>query len=164
MNTIETRTYERTIYEARLDAECYAVSHGLHARLWRRFRLLMRIINGFAGSTAFGGWLAAKPELAGISGLVLALATALDQALDPSEKIAMHRAAAQRYGDLRKSSLDGGLVLTEFDSRLEAIKADDEAGIDALLVRACNLVLRGAGRNDHLISETHWQRFVAFFA
>lgn len=164
MSTTETRTYERTLYEARLDAECYATCHELHVRLWRRFRLLMRMINGFAGSAAFGGWVAAKPELAGAAGLVLALATAIDQAIDPSEKIAMHKMAAQRYAELRRESLAGSMQLVEFDQSLEQIKAEDEAGIQALLVRACNMVRRGAGRNDHLIEETRWQSFIANLA
>lgn len=164
MPPAENRIYERTLYEARLDAECYSTSHGLHARLWRRFRLVMRIVNGFAGSAAFGGWIAAKPELAGVAGLVLALMVALDQGLDPSEKIAMHKIAAQRYAELRTASLDGSTCLAEFDSKFERIKAEDEAGIDALLVRACNLVLKAAGRSDHLIKETRLQRLIAFFA
>ena len=162
--TTQPRTYERTLYEARLDAECYATSHGLHLRLWRRFRLFSRIVNGFAGSAAFGGWVAAEPQLAGLAGLVLALATAIDQAIDPSEKIALHKMAAQRYADLRKDSLSGEISLSEFDRRLESIKAEDEAGIQALLVRSCNMVLRAAGREDHLIKETRLQRFIAFFA
>lgn len=164
MQATEPRTYERTLYEARLDAECYATSHVLHVRMWRRFRLVARIISGFAGSAAFGGWLAAMPEMAGSAGLVLALVAALDQAIDPSDKIAAHKVAAQRYADLRKNSLDGQMALAEFDGHLEQIKAEDDAGIQALLIRACNMVLRGAGRNDYLIQETRLQRFIAFFA
>ena len=159
------QTYPRTLYEARLDAECYAVSHELHARLWRRFRTLLRLVQGFAGSTAFGGWLATRPDVAGASGLLVALLTAIDQAVDPSERIALHRVAAQRYQELRRDSISRvEMGLNEFDARLEAIKADDEAGIDALLVRAYNRVLIAAGRRDFCQPETRWQRFVAFFA
>ncbi len=153
-----------THYEARLDAEAYAVSHELHARLFRRFRLVVRIAVGVSGSTAFGGWLAASPSVAGVSGLVLALLVALDQAVDPSEKIVRHRVAAQRYAELRRESMRREMTVPEFDERLEAVKADDEAGIDALLTRAFNRVVAAAGRKDHAVRETCWQRFVAFFA
>lgn len=158
-------SYPRTLYEARLDAECYAVSHELHARLWRRFRTAFRLVQCFFGSTAFGGWLATRPDVAGTSGLVLALLVAVDQAIDPSEKIARHRLAAQRYQELRRDAIAcADMPLAEFDARLEAIKADDEAGIDALLVHAFNRVVVAAGRRDHCLPESTWQRFVAFFA
>ena len=164
-NAPEAKTYERTMYEARLDAECYAVSHDLHARFWRRVRLVIRIVIGFMGSAAFGGWLAIRPDVAGIAGLAVALLTAVDQALEPSDKIAMHRVASGRYIDLKRDSIaDDRMTLQEFDAKLEAIKAEDEAGIDALLVRAFNRVVQAAGRPDCQIAETGWQRFVAFFA
>lgn len=159
------QTYPRTLYEARLDAECYAVSHELHARLWRRFRTLLRLAQGFGGSTAFGGWLATSPDVAGVSGLVLALLVAVDQAIEPSEKIARHRVAAQRYLELKRDAVaNPDMVLSAFDARFEALKAEDEAGIDALLVMACNRVIAASGRPGFALPESRWTRFVAFFA
>lgn len=160
--TVES--YPRTIYEAMLDAECYATSHALHIRLWRRVRTLLRFVNALAGSAAFGGWVANQPEFAGVAGLVLAIATAIDQAIEPAEKIAAHRVAGQRYTDLRRDSMLAKMELDAFDARLEEIKAGDEAGIQSLLVRACNMVLMGAGRTECLIKETLFQRFVSFFS
>lgn len=165
MNTTETSTYARSLYEARLDAECYAVSHNLHARMWRRFRMALRIIAGFSGSAAFGGWLATKPEISGIAGLLVAMLTAIDQAIEPTDKIAAHIMAAQRYISLKSDSIaNARMTIEEFDARLESIKADDAAGIDALLTRAFNRVVRSVGRSDYQVHESLWCRFVAFFA
>lgn len=159
-----TTDYPRTLYEARLDAECYAVSHELHARLFRRLRTVLRVAFGFAGSAAFGGWLATRPDVAGAASLVVAALVALDQALDLSEKIAGHRVQTQRYAGLRRDSLAGDMTLAEFDQRLEQIKAEDEAGFDALLVRAFNRVVRAAGQPAFQRPETWPQRMLAFFA
>lgn len=161
---MEKQTYSRSLYEARLDAECYAVSHDLHARLWRRFRVLIRLLVGFSGSAAFGGWLATRPDISGLAGLVLAFLAALDQAIDPADKIARHRAMAQRYLDLKRESTSGAMPLAEFDARLDGIKAEDEAGIDALLLHAYNRVVVSAGRPDYRLHESRWQRLIAFFA
>lgn len=156
--------YPRTLYEARLDAECYCVSHELHARLFRRMRTLVRVVLGVCGSAAFGGWLATRPDVAGVSGLVVAALIALEQAVDFSEKVARHRAQARRYAALRQASISRDMALAEFDVQLEQIKADDEAGLDALLVRAFNRVVSGAGRGAYMLPETRLQRLVAFFA
>jgi len=164
-NTADAKTYERTLYEARLDAECYAVSHDLHARLWRRVRLANRIIIGFMGSAAFGGWLAIRPDIAGIAGLAVALMTAIDQAFEPSDKIATHRAASRQYIDLKRESIaNSQMTLNAFDAALESIKSGDEAGIDALMTRAFNRVVVAAGRPECCIHESFGQRFVSFFA
>jgi hypothetical protein len=157
------QTYPRSLYEARLDAECYAVSHELHARLWRRFRTLTRLCVGFSGSAAFGGWVATRADIAGMAGIALAFLAALDQAIDPSDKIARHRAMAQRYQELKRAAA-AGMELALFDARLDAIKAEDEAGIDALLTRAFNRVVVAAGRPEFKLAESTWHRFVAFFA
>jgi hypothetical protein len=158
------QSYERSLYEARLDAECYAVSHELHARLWRRFRTLTRLLVGFTATGAVAGWLATRPDIAGMSALGIAFLAALDQAIDPSDKIARHRLMAQRYIELKRKAIAVEMAVAEFDSALEAIKAEDEAGLDALLVRAFNRVVVSAGRPDFRLPESIWQRFVAFFA
>ncbi len=159
-----TNDYPRSIYEARLDAECYAVSHELHARLFRRMRTAVRVVVGVCGSAAFGGWLATRPDVAGLSGLVVATLIAVEQAMDFSEKVARHRVQAQRYSALRQESIKRDMGLAEFDAQLEQVKAEDEAGLDALLVRAFNRVVSGAGRGAYKLPETRWQRLVAFLA
>lgn len=157
-------SYERTLYEARLDAEAYAVAHELHARLYRRARTLARVLITVSGSAAFGGWLATRPDVAGVAGLVIAVLVALEQALDLSERIARHRIQAQRYADLRRESHRRDMTVSEFDDLLESIKGADEAGLDALLVRAFNRVVIAAGRPAYQQPESRWHRFVAFFA
>lgn len=157
--------YPRTLYEARLDAECYAVGHELHARLWRRFRTFMRFVAGLSGTAAFGGWLATRPEVAGLAGLAIGVLTALDQAIDPSEKIARHRMTAQRYHELKRDAVaHPAMPLHEFDARLEAIKSEDEAGIDALMLRAFNRVVAASGQTAYGLPESRLCRFIAFFA
>lgn len=163
MSATSATHYPRTLYEARLDAECYAVSHELHARLFRRFRMWVRIAVTLSGTAAFGGWLAVRPDVAGIAALVVAVLVAIEQTIDPSDKIARHHISKQRYAGLRRESLRQEMTLAEFDERLEEIKAEDEAGIDALLVCAFNRVVHATGQHAFKVEKSLMQRFVSFF-
>lgn len=72
----------------------------LNARLYEHMRTVLRFITIVAGSSAFAAFLAGRPEIVLIVGVLLALLTAIDVTLAPAERAARFAMAAERYGDL----------------------------------------------------------------
>lgn len=156
------RNHQRTLYEARLDAEFYAVFHARHISFWRKFRALIRFAAALVSAGAVASWLNKSPNLAALSGLSIAVLTALEQVLDPSEQLARHKEFARRY---RLLTANRSFDLAGFDAALAAIHADvDAPGFDALRVPVFNDVVRASGRPDYIIKTTAWQRFVNLVA
>lgn len=159
---MEVKDYARSLYEARLEAEFYANYHTRHVRFWRKFRGFSRFLTTLAGSSAAAGWLAAKPEFAGLSGLAVAVIVAIEQAAEPAEQLSRHREMMRRYRTLLADQDDD---LSAFELNLQAIHADvDAPGFDGLRTPAFNDVLRAAGRNDYLLPESTWNKVVGFLA
>lgn len=158
----ETTNYPRSLYEARLDAEFFANFHSRHVRYWRKLRGITRFLTALAGSAAAMSWLSDKPVYAGAAGILLAAMVALDQATEPADQLARHREMMRRYRCLLADPTDD---LSTFDARLQALHADiDAPGFDGLRVPAFNDVVMAAGRREHALPMTAWNRLMGLLA
>ncbi len=151
------KTHERTLYEARLDADYEVRLQELHQRLFGRLNTAATLITLLAGTTAFAGVLQQQPQWSAWAGVALA-ALALVSALgNLGARAEAHRAQRRRYLELLAVQ---GLDLDAFDAELLRIGQDDPPTIEALRVPAFNANLQRHGRTDWLQPVSLWQRVV----
>lgn len=159
------QVYDRTLYEARLDARFYQQFHTRNARLFRHLYKVFSAITLLSGMAAVTLLVKATPALAATVGLVFAVITVLDNIITPAENAAKHDAWAEKYGMLFAESEVSTMTLTEFDGRLHTLIAQaDTGGIVALRALAYNDNVIAVGRQSYAIPLTTWQRFVAALA
>lgn len=154
--------YERTHYEAEMDAKFRNRIHGLHCAIYRRLRYVLNFTSLLAGGGAAALAFHDFPLALRALGLLVAVCSALNLVLDPATKMAAHQALAQRYQRLVKQAPK--LKLEELDEALADIAVDDISVIGGLRTPAYNANVIAAGRYDYVRTPTQWERLIAAFA
>jgi hypothetical protein len=154
--------YERSQYEACMDARYQVVLHDKHVRFYKRARAGITFISLAGGSTALVGAVGNHPTALAIAGFGVALVSFLDVSIDFAARAAEHGTVKKRYLALLRKS---GLSLEEFDAELLRIdEEEDVSEIDALRMPAYNENVRNQGREECQRAETRWQRFMGVIA
>lgn len=158
---MNVRDYERTIYEARLDAAYNAVACEKHATLLTRITMLANAITIGGSTAAFVAWKTNHPGISVIAGGVLGALGVWSVVSDYPGRAATFRAQRRRYLEARDSK---DSKLDEFDRKLRAIEADDPPMYAALKHAAYNENVTSAGRPDYAVPMGRWRRLVAWLA
>ena len=153
--------YERTNFEALLDARYYARLHERHARLYRRIRIAIIVVTLFAGSTAFASAMGNKGIGVGIAGAVVTLMSILDVAFDFGTCAAAHKEHRRRYLKLIR---DWPADLAAADRRLAELEAKSPGEIENLRNPSYNDNLRSNGRYSEMLKLTFFERVMSFLA
>ncbi len=161
--TESTQRNERTRYQIELEIRYGMRLDELHRRFYARLASALTFALLLAGSAAFGGYIAALPELAGAAGLVVAALTLAEVVLRPGERGAYASALARQFGVLRATA--GELTIDDLSRRLSELQCETLPGeIEALRGVAMNDVLREHGHSDELLALSRWQRVIAVLA
>lgn len=157
------RTDPRTHYEATLDVR-YAIHwNTLNERLHRHIDAALKFCVLLLGSTAFGAYFVARPELSALAGLLMAIFTIVDVVAAPGRKACAFSEARRRFIDLNARA--PALSLEALDLALERLRGEcTSAGVRALEPVAYNDNLLASGRPDACMQVTCWSRIVAALA
>lgn len=127
-------------------------------RFYRRTALFLRWVQFLAGGGAALTFLGNSPAMIQVLGGIVAVASAIDIAWDPSDKAAQCDRAAEKWGELDTRS--DGLADAVFSREMVALTAMKVPTVDALIVPVFNDLLRTLGREDALEPENWWHRNV----
>ncbi|SCU98966.1 hypothetical protein CNECB9_560044 [Cupriavidus necator] len=100
------------------------------SRLWGRLAALLKIVEFFGGSSAFGGYLAGHAAFAGYAGLVVAAAAAINYAVDPREKQLAAIALREKFALAIKEA--AGISDKKLEERVLDLQATPILEIEAL--------------------------------
>ena len=155
--------HERSLYEARLDAQYYEIFHLRNARFFSHLRTLFSIILLVSGTAAFTLMIRADELVAAVVGSTIAILTILDHVIGPAARVVKHEHQAAQFAALLAEGR--GLDLEAFDAQLAALRtSDDVNGLDVLRCVAYNDNVNAAGRESYAFKLTPWQRFAALLA
>lgn len=157
---MEPRIYERTLHEARMDADFNVRLNEMQECLLTRLHWLLSLLCLVAGTTAFTGWLALRPALAGVSGLAVAVLSLVSTLTNLQGRAAVHRAQRRRYLELLSRDEPD---LKTFDACMRMIETDDPVTINVLRVPAYNDNLRRHGQPDYALPENFFHRMFSAF-
>jgi uncharacterized protein with NRDE domain len=135
----------QSLYEARFAARYAARYHERCANLWRRFASVITFAELIGGSAAFGAWLSHNPQIGAYTGIVLAVAAALNHTFKPSEKAAAEEQSRKAFMALLATA---GSDLEDFNRRLSELCVEHGNGFELLRNPAYNDVAREWGRDD----------------
>jgi hypothetical protein len=157
--------YERSLYEARLDAQFYVAWHGRNARFFRHVRGLLAFVSLTAGTAAITLLLRQSAALAAVSGAAIAAVAILDRVIGAGDLVFQHNAAAAQYDTLLAQTQRAPVPLAEFDARLSEIGAGVTFySVWALRATAYNDNVKAVGRDDYVMRRTPWEWFVSLLA
>lgn len=156
------RTDPRTHYEAVGDISYNCKFYLMQERFFSKLAGLLRMVTFVAGSSAFAGFIATKPKLAGIAGLVAAVATGLDFIINPSQKAYVCNEAQRRYREIERRAPK--LNLEELDDLLAEMKTFTAPCVEALRRPAYNGSCEERSRPDYKLKVSLWERLIAKLA
>jgi hypothetical protein len=107
-----------------------------HQRMYGRVRMAFQFLTLLGAAGAVKGVIMSSPDWAGISGLILAAITVIDQVLDPAAKSAAYQEDYKRY--TRVLRLARNMEAPEIQRELDVLHEDDEDEIEALRYAAYN--------------------------
>lgn len=159
---MNTRTDERTHYEAVGDIAYCCRYYLMQERLFGKLAGLFRLVTLVAGSAAFAGFIAKNNELAAFSALTTAIITALDIVIDPGSRKYTCNEAQRRYRELERQA--PRLLLPELDERLVEMRSFSAPSIEALRKPAYNSACEERSRPDAKLKIGPWEWFVSKLA
>ncbi len=142
----DIRTYERSHYEATMDVRYYARLHFLHINFYRRVNYIISALSLISGTAAYTSAINNNPALLTLSGVLVAIFSAIGVLWNFPEKIVQHRMLYKRYKDLDIAA--PSLTLAELDEKRKNIESDEDGTVKALELRAFNDNVISAGRAD----------------
>jgi len=159
---MNTRTDERTLYEAMGDIAYNCRYYLLQGRLFGKLAGAFQLVTFVSGSAAFAGFLGSNPKLAGMAALVTAAVTGLDFIISPARKAYTCNELHRRYRELERQAPK--LSLKALDERLCELKTFEAPAIESLRVPAYNDACEERSRPEAKLPVGRWQRFVAAIA
>jgi hypothetical protein len=160
MRNIGDYASEPRRYQRMLDLRFGVRYNLLHERLYGRMGSVLAFVQGFAGAGAFAGFVADRPAVAGIGGLIAAAAAVIDSTLSPRVRAARFGAQRERYSEIE--AIADALGLDDLDRRLAITQARVQEGeIDALRTPAQNDTLIENGRDDAVLATTRLESLLA---
>jgi hypothetical protein len=153
--------YDRTHYQALLEAKFHARYNDLNESLYRQLDRILTATSLLAGAGAFVNLLTKVPGLTEIAGLIFSVAAIVQALSTPGVRAVEHRELARRFQQLvsQAPSLD----LSALDRELNELRAGAPNGFESLNPIAQNDVLRSEG-HAKLVRVSAWNEFLAFFA
>lgn len=155
-------TPQRNVGEAILDVLYGIRFNDLNVRFYRRLDGLLASLNLILGSAAAVTLLSKQPEIAGWSGLLVAIVSAIDKTMKPADKAlrcAEHRA---KFGALAARAHD--MNLADIDRELRVLQACGPDTIEALAIPAFNDNLRSNGHYDDIVKVPFLGRLACLIA
>lgn len=161
-NDANDRVYARTHYEALMDIKYACVFNRLNESLYDRLDFVFGFVGLAGGSAVFASAIANKPELAALSGLVLALLSIVERLVGAARKSEQHKQAVHVFADLEARA--HGLSLEQLDGELTKARAAAPKGVSGIAVLAFNANLITAGRSSFCLPVPVWSRFLSLIA
>lgn len=156
------RTDPRTHYEAMGDLAYNCRYYLMQELFFSKLSGLLKMVTFLSGSSAFAGFLAADPKLAGIAGLVSAISTGLDFIINPAQKAYACNEVYRRYREIERGAAK--LTLDKLDALLVEMKAFTAPSIEALRRPAYNDACVERSRADAKLKITPWEWFISQLA
>lgn len=141
---------QRTNYDIKFELEYATRSCGLHETLWRRINIFFMFVTAFGATTAATGFIKQSPELAAVSGLILAVVSVLNMVLNPAARGKAYKVDGKRYTALRPSvvGLDDYSYDEKLDKKLQDLHVNDEPEIKAISALAYREAMTRLGHED----------------
>lgn len=159
---MDTRTDERTHYEAMGDVSYNCRYYLMQQRLFAKLAGLFRFVSILSGSAAFAGVISSEPKLAGIAALVTSITTALDLIIDPAKKAYTCNEVHRRYREIDRQA--SKLSLKALEDKLAELRGFEAPTIEALRKPAYNGSCEERGRPESKLKVTVWEKFMAKLA
>jgi len=163
--TMETRDYERTPYEARLDITYAIMLHRLTENFYKRLDTVFAFLSVLSGAAILTATFGDGEKFLTLFAFVAACTGILSVVIRPAEKSALHEVWRNKYTDLLALIEGKKLVgLEAIESELRTLQGQSPSAICALEPIAFNRNLASHGRPDFQISESWWNKAIGFLA
>ena len=150
--------YNRSHYEATLDARYGQRLNYLHAKLYGKINASLNFVNLISGTAAFGAFTSEKPNIILWIGVIISISSILSTLLSPATKSAEFADKSRQYAKLLVIAPE--LNEAELDKQIRQLQSDTTPIIEAIRIIAYNDNLRESGREDYLATTNIWQKLL----